>query len=131
MKLPLRLLLSTLALMLIGFSARAGSISEEQAKAKAQSFLQARHPLPSGKRLASARIPRQLHSTPTGQTALYVFNVGEKDGFIIVAGDDRARSILGYADSGSFDADRMPAALTAFLTAITTTSCMGYGPVNL
>ena len=33
----------------------------------------------------------------------YVFNVGENNGFIIVSGDDRAKEILGYSDSGSFN----------------------------
>ena len=115
MKFPFRLMLLTVAMMLFGFSARAGSINEEQAKVKARNFLQARHQSPIGKRLAPARIPKELHRTPTGQTALYVFNVGEQEGFVIVAGDDRARSILGYADSGIFDANQIPAALHEML----------------
>jgi len=108
-------MLLIVAMMLFGFSARAGSITEEQAKAKAQSFLQARHQSPIGKRLVPARTPAELNSTPMGERALYVFNVGEQDGFVIVAGDDRARSILGYTDSGTFDVDRVPAALREML----------------
>ena len=111
MKLSLRLILLTAAVILLGFSARAGGITEEQAKAKAHSFLQAMHPQPGGKRLAAARPPQELVGTPTGQTALYVFNIGERDGFVIVSGDDRARPILGYADSGTFEADNIPTAL--------------------
>ena len=110
----LRLMLLFVAMMLLGFSARAGSITEEQAKAKARSFLQTRHPLPSGKRLAPARMP-MLSSAQMSKKALYVFNVGEQDGFVIVAGDDRVRSILGYADSGTFDARQVPAALNEML----------------
>ncbi|HEY5592322.1 MAG TPA: Spi family protease inhibitor, partial [Paludibacter sp.] len=30
----------------------------------------------------------------------YIFNIGENNGFVIVSGDDRAKNILGYADSG-------------------------------
>lgn len=115
MKYPLRLLLLTMAMMLLGSSARAGSITEEQAKEKARSFLQTRHLSPSGKRLARARMQTELQSTPTRETALYVFNVGEQDGFVIVSGDDRTRTILGYADSGTFDADHIPAALSEML----------------
>ena len=115
MKNPLRLMLLIVAMMLLGFSARAGSITEEQAKAKAWSFLQTRHPMPSGKRLAPATMPRELHSTPAATQTLYVFNVGEQDGFVIVSGDDRTRSILGYAEKGSFDADNMPTALREML----------------
>lgn len=101
--------------MLIGVSARAASITEEQAKAKARSFLQSRHLMTGGKRLAPARTPAELHITPSGGTALYVFNVGEQDGFVIVSGEDRARPILGYADSGTFDAARIPTALNEML----------------
>jgi hypothetical protein len=38
----------------------------------------------------------------------YVFNVGENKGFVIVSGDDRAKDILGYSDTGSFSTDSMP-----------------------
>ena len=108
-------MLLIVAMMLLGFSARAGSITEEQAKAKAQSFLQARHSQPSGKRLAPARVSRELQSATTGEKTLYVFNIGSQDGFVIVSGDDRTRSILGYADSGTFDANHVPAALNEML----------------
>ena len=112
-------MLLTVALMLFTFSARAGSITEEQARAKAWNFLQTRHPSPVGKRLAAARTPNLRATTgptnPGTPSPLYVFNVGENDGFVIVAGDDRVRSILGYADSGSFDADLVPAALNEML----------------
>lgn len=111
MKFPLRLKLLTVALILLGFSARAGSITEEQAKAKALSFIQARHPSSAGKRLAPASTPKEVLSAPTGQKALYVFNIGERDGFVIVSGDDRTRPILGYTDSGTFEADNIPTAL--------------------
>ena len=101
--------------------ARAGSITEEQARAKAQSFLQSRRPLQGGRHLAPARTPSlltgtgQIPTTGTTGRALYVFNVGEDDGFVIVSGDDRARTILGYADSGTFDASQAPAALSEML----------------
>jgi len=38
----------------------------------------------------------------------YIFNVGTNGGFVIVSGDDRAKSILGYTESGSFSEDNMP-----------------------
>ena len=104
-------MLLSAAMLLLGFSARAGSITEEQAKAKALSFLQAQYHSQGAKRLAPARMPRELTITPTGEVALYVFNIGQDNGFVVISGDDRARPVLGYADSGSFDADKMPAAL--------------------
>jgi len=38
----------------------------------------------------------------------YVFNRGENNGFIIVSGDDRAKDILGYSDTGNFDINSLP-----------------------
>lgn len=111
MKLALRLTLLSVAMLLFTFNARAGSITEEQARAKAQSFLQTLYQSTDGKRLAAARTPAELYSTSTGVSSLYVFNIGERDGFVIVSGDDRVRPILGYTDSGTFDADKVPAAL--------------------
>lgn len=116
MKHLFRFLLLTVAMMLLGFSVRAGSITEEQAKAKALSFLQSRHPSSGGKYRVLAQKPSRLTSATTGETALYVFNVGERDGFVIVAADDRARPILGYTNRGNFDADHAPAALLEMLT---------------
>lgn len=40
---------------------------------------------------------------------IYVFNRGENNGFVIVAGDDMAdNTILGYSDEGNFDYNNMP-----------------------
>jgi hypothetical protein len=38
----------------------------------------------------------------------YVFNVGENNGFVIVSADDRAKTILGYSDQGSFNFNTIP-----------------------
>lgn len=110
-----RLLMLTVALSLQGICARADSMTEEQAKAKALSFLQKRHPEATGRRLAAARMDKELAGVSIEGHALYVFNVGNQNGFIIVAGDDRARSILGYTDSGTFDANNIPAGLSEML----------------
>jgi hypothetical protein len=62
---------------------------------------------------------------PEGSTALdpssgmdayyYVFNLENSGGFIIVSGDDRAYPVLGHADRGGFDPDRLPPAMTDWL----------------
>ncbi|MDR1408377.1 MAG: thiol protease/hemagglutinin PrtT [Tannerella sp.] len=48
-----------------------------------------------------------LRAMPAG-VCYYVFNIGDGDGFIIIAGDDRANGILGYATSGRFDINHIP-----------------------
>ena len=57
--------------------------------------------------------PPQLSLSMIGTNAdnkvdYYVFNNGKDNGFIIVSGDDKAAPVLGYSDSGSFDANDIP-----------------------
>jgi len=51
-------------------------------------------------------------ASPDGREAalFYVFNVaqGADSGFVIVAGDDVLRPVLGYSDNGGFDENNMP-----------------------
>lgn len=48
------------------------------------------------------------HDVPSSVVDYFVFNVGLDAGFVIVAGDDRVRPVLGYSDSGAFYADSLP-----------------------
>lgn len=62
----------------------------------------------------------QLSLSMTGMSAdkkvdYYVFNNGKDNGFIIVSGDDKAAPVLGYSDSGSFDANDIPDGLRYWL----------------
>lgn len=47
-------------------------------------------------------------------TALYVFNNND-EGFVIVSAEDDARAVLGYSDTGSFDANNIPPGLAFWL----------------
>lgn len=47
----------------------------------------------------------------------FVFNNEENNGFAIVAGDDRLPEILGYSLSGTFEYDRLPEHIKAFIDA--------------
>lgn len=46
----------------------------------------------------------------------YVFNINEDDGFIIVAGDDRALPILAFSDQGGFDVESVPPTMRSWLS---------------
>ncbi len=50
-----------------------------------------------------------------GNNMLYAFNRGKGEGFIIVPGDDEAVPVLGFGESGHFDADDMPDNMRAWL----------------
>ena len=45
---------------------------------------------------------------PRDMEPIYIFNAEGHKGYVIVSGDDRTRPILGYAEEGSFDEDKMP-----------------------
>ena len=49
--------------------------------------------------------------------AFYVFNIGER-GFVIIAGDDAHRPVIGYSDESSFDASNIPPALVYYLDGV-------------
>ena len=47
---------------------------------------------------------------------LYVFNRGDSNGYVIVAGDDAvSNQVLGYSDEGSFDFDNIPPAMRGWM----------------
>ncbi|MBO4568002.1 MAG: thiol protease/hemagglutinin PrtT [Bacteroidales bacterium] len=48
----------------------------------------------------------------------YVFNLNDKQGWVIVADDDRSTPILGYSDSGSFVMENMPENIEDWLVGI-------------
>lgn len=57
---------------------------------------------------AKMKLAYKSHGKKAKTNLLYAFNRGEANGFVVVAGDDRAPEILGYADTGSFDINKMP-----------------------
>lgn len=59
--------------------------------------------------------PAMTLSTATGEPGVYAFNRIDGNGYIIVSADDMATPLLGYCDSGSFDAAAMPEGLRWYL----------------
>lgn len=93
--------LSLCLCLLAAASAFAKQISEQEAFAKAEQFMQ-------GKKLQTGR--RLMQGAQAKQTfkSLYIFNAEANGGFVIVSGDDRTQSILGYADRGEVSSETMP-----------------------
>lgn len=65
--------------------------------------------------IGTGQQPLTLRYTATDRTAklntVYVFSRGDNGGFVVVAADDAAPyPLLGYADSGTFDAADIPPA---------------------
>ena len=104
----------SILLLLIAVLASPGIMAEQRTASEAQNVAnnylrtKATHHLLG----VSAQAP-QLSLSMTGTSAdnkvdYYVFNNGKDNGFIIVSGDDKAAPVLGYSDSGSFDANDIP-----------------------
>ena len=70
----------------------------------------------SSTQFAVERDVPELVFTGAGE-AFFVFNIGEH-GFVIIAGDDAHRPIIGYSDESAFDATNIPPALTYYLDGV-------------
>ena len=91
----LTFIIISLCISLISF---AGEVTEQEALQKAQKFMQGRSFKQRNLRRASAFQDKSF----------YVFNAEGHNGFVIVSGDDRTIPILGYADQGSLDLEKLP-----------------------
>ncbi len=106
--------LMTFVGLFFGIALMAAPITQDVARQKALQFLSGR----SGN-VAAARGMQQVklqlkEGVVTDQ--LYVFNVGQHEGFVIVSGDDCTGDlVLGYADKGEISAENMPVNLKSWL----------------
>ena len=98
--------LTTLCCVLALF---ADPIGREQATSLARKYVRGN----IAPRLVNA--PRRAAASATATPPLYVFSRGENQGFVIVAGDDCAPSIIGVVDKGEYDETKFPPALVYLL----------------
>ena len=83
----------------------AQEVSEKEAQERAQTFVKSHYGRKGG--------GPELKSL--GQVnGLYVFNMNDKGGFVIVSNDKRTTPILGYSESGTIDPDNMPDVMKAW-----------------
>ncbi len=101
--------------MIVAMTAMAGNVDMATAKTKAANFLlnQASH----GRFMSSAPTVKWVHeaknSSNVSMTAYYIVNTDK--GYVIVAGDDRARDILAYGEGTLTDMNDLPDAAKYFL----------------
>ena len=107
-------LLLILSLICFAISTWAGQITRNQALLKAQQFLSQKG-LPSSLTSAETHASRHRAQGAMQPDYYYVFNAGPDQGFVIVSGDDRTETVLGYATSGNFDVDNIPPAMADLL----------------
>ncbi|MBQ9556207.1 MAG: C10 family peptidase [Muribaculaceae bacterium] len=103
------------ALMLATVQAMAGNVDMATAQAKATGFL--RQSASNARFMTSAPTIKWTHevknSSNAAQAAYYIVNTDR--GYVIVAGDDRAREILAYGDQPLTDLNDLPDNMQFFL----------------
>ncbi len=103
------------AIIMAACQANAGNVDLKSAQSKATAFL--RTNATSGRLMASAPIIKGTkavkNSSNASQTAYYIVNTDR--GYVIVAGDDRAREILAYGDGQIENINDLPEAMQLFL----------------
>ena len=112
-----RTLLLLIGWAMVAASAFAGRIDVAEAQAIAERFSQE---AVAGNRMKAPRERASMQLVYTAQTALqencyYVFSRGAGNGFVMVAADDRAGEVLGYADNGTFDYKNLPENMKGWL----------------
>ena len=95
----------------------AAPVSKSAAHDKARLFMLKHGMIADGEAIEE---PTAQHAPATTAPCYYVFNAGDNNGFVIVAGDDTVDSILGYCDNGSFDEDSIPENMRSWLASMET-----------
>ena len=101
-----------LALLLASESVNAASITKDAARKKAEVFAVGKGRTLSFTKNAVHRAPgaREQDSSP-----YYVFDMDGDAGFVIVSGDDRTCSIIGYTEEGYYDEGLLPENMKSWL----------------
>ena len=89
-----------LACAFVCLAIQAANITQGEALKKAQQFMQ-------NKRFIQNDVHR-ARMRNADSNAYYIFNAEDNGGFVVVAGDDRMKGILGYSEKGTFDCENIP-----------------------
>ena len=97
---------------LMGLSSLAAQpVSRSEALKRAREFMSER-----GRDITERIYP--AHARTAGnldQPEFYVFNADRRQGFVIISGDDRLPSVLGYSDQGTYVDEEMPENMRSWL----------------
>lgn len=95
----------TLAILLTTLAANARIINEAEASRIAEEFLRGQG---SNKSLSAIQVKNtQLSRGAAYNNRLHIFNLSD-GGFIVIAGDDRARQVIAYSHETNLDLEKMP-----------------------
>lgn len=104
--------------LIVSIVAMAGIVTPDEARKNIAGFMNPR------RAAAVIQHPQALQLVQTSYyeaqehvlaPSYYVFNIGQNEGYVIAAADDRVPAVLGYSDRGAVDPDNMPANMKAWL----------------
>ena len=104
------------ALALFGFNANAESVDANTARMAAKSFFNQNVAVKGNLRAAANADVMLTHAEASSVegNAYYVFNI-DGGGWVIIAGDDRAKQVLAYGETGSIDMNSMPENMKGYM----------------
>ncbi len=96
-------------MLFVALATQAATVSQTKALELAQQFVTKDGPRRAASTVATSQLSLAHAATNAiGEVDFYVFNQNNDGGYIIIAGDDASIPVLGYADSGNFDAANIP-----------------------
>ena len=105
-----------LIMLFVSIVAMGGPVTPDEARQKIAKFMSPRRAgAVSESALKLVATSHYLAQEDVMAASYYVFNVGESQGYVIAAADDRVPAVLGYSDKGKFDPQNMPDNMKAWL----------------
>lgn len=104
--------------LIVSIAAMAGPMTPDEARRNVSKFMNPRRAAAVIQNPEALRLVHTSHYKVQDNMfapSYYVFNVGQNEGYIIAAADDRIPAVLGYSDCGAIDPDNMPANMKAWL----------------
>ena len=101
----------------VAIAMMANPVGVNEARSKAAAFLkQTSSAQMRAKSNGSSKM--SLQEVNAGFDHLYVFNLADNGGFVVVSADDKTDAVLAYSESGAFDGNQGSGALKAMLTGL-------------
>lgn len=101
--------------LVVGIVAMAGPITPDEARQRITKYMSPRRAGAAAENLRLVATRHYQEREDVMAPSLYMFNVGEGQGYVIAGADDRIPAVLGYSDQGALDPDNLPVNMQAWL----------------
>lgn len=97
--------------LIVSMVAMAGPVTPDEARQNVAKFMNPRRAAAVTQNREALRLVSTSHYKVRQNTlapSYYIFNVGQGEGYVIAAADDRVPAVLGYSNRGQIDPENMP-----------------------